>query len=105
MTLEKPPGAPSKLGKYELLREQAGIGAGSTWIARTAEDTSESPKLFSIVRVHKQLLAKQEAADAFVSETLNAADLRHASVVSVLEVGSADGEIIVASAHHDGEPL
>jgi serine/threonine protein kinase len=104
MTLEKP-GAPSKLGKYELLREQAGLGAGSTWIARATEDTGESPKLFSVVRVHKHLVKKQEVADALVSEILSAADLRHASVASVVEVGNADGEILVATAHHDGEVL
>jgi serine/threonine protein kinase len=106
MTLEKP-GAPAKLGNYELLREQAGLGAGSAWIARAAGDAGDSPKLFSVVRVHKHLLKKPENLDGFVEDTRPAVGFEHANAVKLVEVGvpHVGGDLYAASELHEGELL
>src|SRR5689334_18337594 len=105
MTLEKPAGTASKLGTYELLKEQPGIGVGSTWIARTAGDAAESPQLFSVIRVHKHLTKKPETIETFLSDARPVSGFRHANVAIVVEIGNEGGELFLASEHHDGETL
>jgi serine/threonine protein kinase len=105
MTLEKPAVTAAKLGNYELLKEQPGIGVGATWVARTAGDTSEGAKLFAVLRVPKHLTKKQESIDGLIADTLPAKGFRHDHVVGLVDVGSHDGEAFLAFEHHDGEPL
>jgi eukaryotic-like serine/threonine-protein kinase len=105
MTLEKPAGTASKLGTYELLKEQPGIGVGATWVARSAGDTSEAPQLFSVLRVHKHLTKKADAIEAFTVEATPAAGFKHPNVAGLLEIGNEAGELYVVSEHHDGETL
>ncbi len=105
MTLEKPAGTASKLGTYELLKEQPGIGVGSTWIARSAGDGGESPALFSVIRVHKHLVKKPETALAVVADTASTQGFEDFNVATLTEVGTEGGELYVVSAHHHGETL
>ena len=93
-----------KLGTYELLRELGGLGAGTRWLARAESDTSETPKLFEIARVHKHLLKKPEVAEAFLADVRPAVGFRHPNVVTLVEANH-EGELHVVSEHHEGELL
>src|SRR5262245_26332395 len=104
MALDRPP-AVSKLGKYELLREQAGSGVGSTWIARSTEDAEGSTQLYTVLRLHRHLMKKADAAEAFLSEVRQAQHFKHPNAVSLVDLGSNDGEVFVATEHVEGELL
>src|SRR5580692_5401103 len=103
MTLEKP--ATSKLGTYELLKEQPAVGAGTVWVARSTGDTSDNPDLFSIVRVHKNLLKKPETTDTFLAETRPGISFSHPNAARLVEVATEGGELFAVSEHHHAESL
>jgi eukaryotic-like serine/threonine-protein kinase len=105
MTLEKPPGAPVKLGTYELLKEQTGLGVGSAWIARAAGQEGEHARLFSVVRVPKLLAKKADAVEAFLAEARSATEFSHPNAVDIVEVDAAGGEPFVVSELCEGELL
>ncbi len=104
MALDPPPGSgtPSRLGKYELVKELSGSGVGSTWVAKAGEDATH---LYSILRLHKHLTKNVEVAEAFLKEARHAQRLKHANAVAVVETGVADGEVFVVSEHVEGETL
>src|SRR6188768_1998599 len=104
MALDRPP-AVSKLGKYELLREQAGSGIGSSWIARSTDDPEGSPQLYTVLRLHRHVLKKTEAAEAFLSEAREAQPFRHPNALALVDSGSHDGDVFAASEHVEGESL
>src|SRR4051812_16205346 len=104
MALDRPP-AVSKLGKYELLREQAGSGIGSTWIGRSADDPEGSPQLYTVLRLHRHVLKKAEAAEAFLAEAREAQAFRHPNALALIDSGSNDGDVFVVSEHVEGETL
>jgi eukaryotic-like serine/threonine-protein kinase len=103
MALDKLPIIPSRLGKYELLKEQAGSGLGTTWLARASD--GDAARIHTIVRVPKHAVKKPEALDAFVAEVKDAERLSHPNAVKVTEVGSIDGEPFAASEYDEGESL
>jgi hypothetical protein len=104
MTLEKP-GTTAKLGSYELLKELPGSGIGATWIARSAGDAAEEPTIFSVLRVPKHLTKKPETVEAILSDTLPARDFRHPNAVALVDVGTQEGEVYLASEYHEGDTL
>ncbi|MFT3767746.1 MAG: serine/threonine-protein kinase [Minicystis sp.] len=93
-----------KLGTYELLREQGGIGAGTVWFAR-AEGEGEGARPLSVVRVHKHLLKKPEVAEAFLAEVTPAIGFTHANVTAVIDAKSDGGELFVVTENPEGELL
>jgi serine/threonine protein kinase len=102
MAITKPSTATApRLGKYELVKEQAGSGVASSWIARTDEDDT----IYAILRVHRHVTKKFEVAEAFVNEAKKAQSLRHENVAPLLEVGIGDGEVFVVNDHNDSETL
>jgi len=108
MTLEKPVGTASKVGTYDLLKEQPGISVGTTWVARSAReggDAGDGPRLFSVIRVHKHLTKKPEVADALVTETMAAMGFQHPNALALVGVGNEAGEIYVATQRQEGETL
>src|SRR5271155_3923881 len=105
MTLEKPAGTASKLGNYELLKEQPGLSVGATWIARSAGDAGEAPMLFSVIRVHKHLTKKPDAAENLVDESQAALGFQHPNALGLVAVGDEGGELCVTSLYHEGESL
>src|SRR5580700_3531588 len=98
MTLEKPAGTASKLGTYELLKEQPGLAAGSVWIARSAGEAGDGPALFSIVRVNRNLTKKPESIDAFLAETRPATTFSHPTAAALVETGTEGGELYTVTA-------
>jgi eukaryotic-like serine/threonine-protein kinase len=105
MTLEKPASTASKLGTYDLLKEQPGIGVGSTWIARSAGESGDSPALFSVIRVHKHLTKKPETAPAVVADAEPARGFQHPNAAGLVDAATENGELYVVSEHHHGETL
>src|SRR4051794_28897927 len=103
MTLEKPSGMPSRLGTYELLKEQAGGGGGAAFVAPGAGGGGGGPALLSLVRVHKPLLKKPELGPAFLTEVRSATAFRHPKAVSVIEASEVDGELYAVAELHEGE--
>jgi serine/threonine protein kinase len=105
MTLEKPAGTASKLGNYELLKEQPGSSVGATWIARSAGDPGEGSTLFSLIRVNHHLTKKPNAAETLFADSQAALGFHHPNALGLTAVGDEGGELCVISAYHDGETL
>ncbi|HVY44563.1 MAG TPA: protein kinase, partial [Minicystis sp.] len=103
MALERPTAsAATRLGKYELIKEQAGSGVASTWIARVNDDTS---RLLSVLRVHRHVIKKTEHVEAFLEDAKRAQPLKHENVVPFVDLGVNDGEVFVVLEHVEGELL
>jgi serine/threonine protein kinase len=105
MAFDRPPAVTTRLGKYELLREQAGSGTGSTWIARAADDPGEPAQLYTFLRLQRHVLKKVEAGEAFLVEARQAQHFRHPNALALLDLGTNDGEVFVASEYIAGESL
>src|SRR5262249_9467858 len=105
MALDRPPAVTTKLGKYELLNEQAGSGIGSTWIARVADDPADAAQRYTVLRLSRSLLKKVEAEEAFLAEARQAQDFRHPNALALLDLGMIDGEVFVVSEHFAGHAL
>ncbi|MEJ7733315.1 MAG: protein kinase [Polyangiaceae bacterium] len=106
MSFDRPPavaGAAVRLGRYTLVKETAGSGVGSTWIARSDADAGGATRLFSLLRFHKHVTKKVDVAEAILQEARHAQKLRHDNVVAVVETGVADGEVFVVSDWVEGE--
>src|SRR6185369_14777355 len=104
MALERAPAAgATRLGRYELLKEQAGSGVASTWIGKINGD--ESSRLMSVLRVHRHVIKKTEHIEAFLADAKRAQPLRHANVVPFVDLGVNDGEVFVVLEHTEGETV
>ncbi len=104
MALDTPLGAAAKLGRYELLKEQAKSGLGTTWLARSTDDTGDGP-LRSLLRVQKSLVKKAEVAEGLLTEARRAEALHHPNALRLIEAGNVDGEIFLVTEQAEGEPL
>jgi eukaryotic-like serine/threonine-protein kinase len=104
MALDTPLGAAAKLGRYELLKEQAKSGLGTTWLARSSDEAGDAP-LRSLLRVQKSLVKKAELAEALLTDARRAEALQHPSALRVIEAGNEDGEIYLVTEHAEGEAL
>ena len=100
MGTERPAAASTRLGKYELLKEQAGSGVASSWVGRGADG-----KLVDILRVHRHVIKKTELVEALVGEATRAQALRTPNVAHVVDVGVNDGEVFIVLDHQEGELL
>jgi serine/threonine protein kinase len=104
MALDTPLGAAAKLGRYELLKEQAKSGLGTTWLARSSDDAGEAP-IHSLLRVQKSLVKKAELAEALLTDARRAEALHHPNALRMIDAGNEDGEIFLVTEHAEGEPL
>src|SRR4051794_28900332 len=104
MALDTPVGATAKLGRYELLKEQAKSGLGATWLARSTDDAADAP-LRSLLRVQKGLLKKAELAGGLLADARRAEALRHPNTLRLIEAGTIGGEIFLVTEYAEGELL
>src|SRR5512132_660355 len=104
MALDTPLGAAAKLGRYELLKEQAKSGLGTTWLARSTDDAGDAP-LRSLLRVQKSLVKKAEVVEGLLGEARRAEALHHPNALRLIEAGNVDGEIFLVTEQGEGEPL
>src|SRR5215472_13274190 len=82
-----PPGAPRRLGKYELLEEIAHSGMGIVYKARhTGLDSVVAVKM-----IHSGVLARPADVERFRREARAAARLRHPNIVTIHDIGEQDG--------------
>lgn len=103
MSLDQQPaiGSAFKLDKYELTREIAGSGVATTWAAKTPDDE----KNYVVLRLHRNVTKKAEAADAFLRDAETGKLASHPNLIPVTQCGSADGELFVVSEQFAGESL
>lgn len=104
MALDTPQGAAARLGKYELVKEQAKSGLGTAWLARSSDDAGDAP-LRSLLRVQKSLVKKAELAEALLSDAHRAEALHHPNALRMIDAGNQDGEIFLVTEYAEGEPL
>ena len=104
MALDTPQGAAARLGRYELVKEQAKSGLGTTWLARSSDDAGDAP-LRSLLRVQKSLVKKAELAEALLKDAHRAEALHHPNALRMIDAGNQDGEIFLVTEHAEGEPL
>jgi serine/threonine protein kinase len=88
------------IGQFKLIR-QVGVGAyGSVWMAT---DTELDRKVAVKIPRKGHLSAKE--SEQFLREARAAAQLEHANVVRVYEVGREDGQVYIASEFVEGVTL
>ncbi len=104
MAVDTPVGAAAKLGRYELFKEQAKSGLGTTWLARSSDEASDSP-LRSLLRVQKSLVKKAELAEALLTDARRAEALRHPNALRLIDAGNEEGEIFLVTEQFEGELL
>ncbi len=89
------------LGKFKLLEK---VGHGAFGTVYRARDT-ELDRVVAVKVPRSGTFATQEDEDRFVREARSAAQLSHAGIVSVLEVGRADAYPYIVSDYVDGLTL
>jgi eukaryotic-like serine/threonine-protein kinase len=90
-----------KLDKYELTREIASSGVATTWAAKSSEDE----KSYVVLRLHKNVTKKPDAADAFLRDADSGMLGSHPNLIPVVHCGSANGEVFVVYEQFPGEAL
>jgi len=93
-----------RFGRYEILRPLGSGGMGEVLLARQ----SALPGIERLVVIKKVLphLAREPGfLQRFLDETRVAASLSHGNIVSVYEVGEADGEYFMAMEYVEGMDL
>src|SRR6185369_15817622 len=78
---------------------------GSSWVARSEGDLSDKPRLFNILRLHRQAADDGATAEAFLNQARRAKKLKHANIATILETSVSDGEVFAVSDYVPGEPL
>jgi WD40 repeat protein/serine/threonine protein kinase len=85
--LALPPGAPRRLGKYELLEEIARGGMGIVYKARH----SGLDSIVAVKMIRAGVLARPADVERFRREARAAARLRHPNIVTIHDIGEQDG--------------
>lgn len=80
------------------------LGEGGMGVVYSAEDTKLERKV-ALKFLAPNLLSEEEAKRRFLREAKAAAALHHPNICTVFEVDEADGQLLLAMALLDGEPL
>ncbi|MFH1810336.1 MAG: serine/threonine-protein kinase [Pseudomonadota bacterium] len=91
-------------GKYELLRKIAAGGMAEVYLAKQTGLVGFE-KLVVIKRILPHLSENDEFVRMFLDEARTAADLRHANVVQIYEVGEDQGTYYIAMEFLHGQDL
>lgn len=92
---------PEKLGKYEILEE---LGRGGFAVVYKALDPSlDRTVALKVLKPH--YLEEPEFVARFQREAKTAAGLFHPSIVTIFEVGEAEGAYFIAMRYLEGQPL
>ena len=81
--------------KYEIVKKLAQGGMAQVYLA-TQKGYDGFEKVVVIKRILPHLAQSQEFVQMFLDEARTAADLRHANVVNIYEVGEAEGTYFMA---------
>lgn len=91
-------------GKYELLRKLASGGMAEVFLARQV-GLDGFEKLVVLKRILPHLAENGEFVRMFLDEARTAADLRHANIVSIFEVGEDQGTFFIAMEFLHGQDV
>jgi hypothetical protein len=94
--------APTRLGRYEVIRRMAVGGMAEIYLARAAGPEGIE-KLVVIKRIQPRLASTREVVTMFLDEARIAATLRHSNIVQLYDIGEADGEYFFAMELLHGE--
>jgi WD40 repeat protein/Tfp pilus assembly protein PilF/tRNA A-37 threonylcarbamoyl transferase component Bud32 len=94
-------GAPDKLGRFELLQP---VGAGAFGTVYKARD-AHLDRVVAVKVPRRGSLTDKADLDRFLREARSAAQLRHAAIVPVHEVGTVDGTPYLVSDFVEGVTL
>jgi serine/threonine protein kinase len=93
---------PQHIGRYRV--EQV-LGQGGFGIVYLAHD-HQLQRLVAIKVPHRHLIARPEAAEAYLTEARTVANLEHPNIVPVFDVGNTDAyPIFIVSKYIDGTTL
>jgi hypothetical protein len=93
-----PPSRPSRIGKYEVERPLGRGGSGSVYLAN---DPILGRRVALKVLPH-HLAADAESQHRFMREARLVARLSHPNILSIFDVGEADGSFYIAMEYVDG---
>jgi serine/threonine protein kinase len=92
------------VGRYALYDEIAAGGMATVHIGRLMSDVGFS-RTVAIKRLHPQFAKDRDFVTMFIDEARLAARIRHANVVSTLDVEEIDGELFLVMEYVPGESL
>lgn len=92
------------IGRYLLHREIARGGMATVHLARLIGDEGFT-RIVAAKRLHPQLAEDQGFIAMFLAEARIASKLRHPNIVPVLDVVTADGQVVLVQEYVHGAPL
>lgn len=95
---------PQLLGKYEMLQRLAQGGMGEVFLARQT-GMAGFDRLAILKTLKAELASRPGFIDQFLDEARVAATLNHPNIVSIYEVGQADGTYFIAMEYIAGVDL
>jgi predicted Ser/Thr protein kinase len=91
---------PERIGKYEIVRVLGKGGMGTVYLGRDADlDRAVA------IKVLRNPLSDEELLQRFLREARAAANLRHANIITIYEVGQHDRQPFMAMEYVDGPSL
>jgi hypothetical protein len=96
---------PRRLGRYQLFAHIGRGGMADIYLAQADTGFGDATRLVVIKEVLPQLAHGTEFAEMLVSEAKLAAQLSHANVVFVEDLGRADGTLFIAMEYVEGLDL
>jgi tRNA A-37 threonylcarbamoyl transferase component Bud32 len=97
-------GAPSRLGRYELLARLATGGMGEVFLARL-EGAAGFEKLYAIKRVLPHLANDERFRKMLVTEAQIASKMAHPNICQVYELGETGGQLFIVMEYLEGVTL
>src|SRR5438552_1483029 len=92
------------IGKYKLVRLIASGGMAEVYLARQA-GAAGFEKLVCLKRILPHLARDKQFVEMFLNEARLAARLDHPNIVSIFDLGEANGTYFIAMAFSDGPSL
>ncbi len=91
-------------GEYELL-ERIGVGGMAEVFRARARGDHGFSKIVAIKRIHPRYLSERMFVDMFVNEAKIAAELSHANIAKVYDLGCVDDRLYISMEHVHGRDL
>jgi len=95
---------PPQIDRYELVAEIASGGMATVYLARL-QGVGGFQRYFAIKRMHPHLVSDESFVQMFLDEARLVANIRHANVVPVLEVGAGQSGYYLVMEYIEGDTL
>lgn len=93
---------PPQIDRYELVAEIASGGMATVYLARL-QGVGGFQRYFAIKRMHPHLVSDESFVQMFLDEARLVANIRHANVVPVLEVGAGESGYYLVMEYIEGD--